>query len=255
MTVRALERAREAGAETVAVTGFPDSPAARTAAHVLSTGYEQELSWAHTVSYTSALAALAFVANSLAGEEERLDLTPLPQVMAEALQLEELAHRLAGSTLTVERFREPPPIVLVGAGPNAATAQEGALKLIETSFVAATAYQLEESLHGPLAGVTQETLVIMLAPPGPSVGRAADLVRALRELEVVPVVLTGEETANEFEEAHRLLLPEVPEILSPLPYVVPLQLFSYYLAVGKGINPDLLHRDDERYRAARAQYE
>ena len=52
-----------------------------------------------------------------------------------------------------------------------------------------------------------------------------------------------------------LLLPDVPEVLSPLPAVVPLQLFSYFLAVGRGSNPDLLRRDDERYRAARGQYE
>jgi glucosamine--fructose-6-phosphate aminotransferase (isomerizing) len=110
-------------------------------------------------------------------------------------------------------------------------------------------------LHGPLAAVDQDTLLILVAPAGSSTARAADLVRAAREIGTTPVVLAGEENAGAFEGAHRLVLPDVPEVLSPIPCVVPLQLFSYFLAVGKDVNPDLLHRDDERYRRARAQYE
>jgi glucosamine--fructose-6-phosphate aminotransferase (isomerizing) len=102
--------------------------------------------------------------------------------------------------------------------------------------------------------VTDETLLILIAPPGRSTQRAADLMRAAQELTVIPVVLSGEDNAADFNGAHRLLLPAVPEVLSPIPYVVPLQLFAYFLAVGNGINPDLIHRDDERQRAARTQY-
>jgi glucosamine--fructose-6-phosphate aminotransferase (isomerizing) len=153
-----------------------------------------------------------------------------------------------------ERYREPTRYVLVGAGPNVTTAHEGVLKLLETSYVHASAFELEQMLHGPLAAVTPETLLIIVAPPGRSTERAAELARAARQLGPVPIVLVGDESADSFADTHRLLLPEVPEVLSPIPYVVPLQLLSYFLAVGKGLNPDLIHRDDERYREARAQY-
>lgn len=254
MTLRTLEAAGSAGAETVAVTGFPASEAGRLARHVVPTGYEQERSWAHTISYLAALTCLAAIANDLAGPQERLDLGYLPEAVAEALQLEELAHRLAASTLVAERYREPPPILLVGSGPNVATAEEGALKLLETSYVQAAPFELEQMLHGPLAAVSDDTLFFLLAPGGQSTERAAELARAVRQLDIVPVVLTGEESAGAFDGSHRFLLPDVPEILSPIPYVLPLQLFAYFLAVGKGINPDLIHRDDERQRTARAQY-
>jgi glucosamine 6-phosphate synthetase-like amidotransferase/phosphosugar isomerase protein len=254
MTVRAVQRAQRCGAETIVITGFPDSEGGRLARQVVPTGYSAERSWAHTASYTAALATLLALANGLAEPGERLDLTPIPEVVRDALELEEMAHRMAAGAILAERYREAMRIVLVGGGPNAATAREGMLKLLETSYVQATAHELEEMLHGPLAAVTPDTLLIVLAPSGASTDRAHDLVRAAHAIGTTPVVLVDAGNAERFEQAHRLLLPEVPEVLSPIPYVVPLQLFSYFLAVGKGLNPDLLRRDDEPYRSARAAY-
>jgi glucosamine 6-phosphate synthetase-like amidotransferase/phosphosugar isomerase protein len=255
MTCRALERARAAGAATVTVTGFPERRAGQLADRVLATGYGDERSWAHTVSYTAALATMAALANALADERERLDLSPLPEVMRAALGLGQMVHRLAAGVLGVERSAGPVQVVLAGGGPNAATAREGALKLLETSYVQASGWDLEQILHGPLAAVTPETVAIVLAPSGRSVDRAVGLVEALKRIGADPLVITDDDAAERFDTAHRLLVPAVPEVLSPLPLVVPLQLFSYFLAVGKGLNPDLIHRDDERYRAARAAYE
>lgn len=254
MTIAALESGRRAGCETVLITGFSETDAARVARHVLPTGYDQERSWAHTVSYTAALTTLATLANSLAVPEERLDLLPLSMVLTEALGLEGIAHRLAISVIEAEGRLGPPDVVVAGAGPNVFTAWEARLKLQETSFTRAAASEIEEMLHGPLAAATPDTLLIVIAPGERSTERALDLTRAAEAIGMTPVVLCGEGNAERFENAHCLVLPDVPEIISPIPFVVPLQLFAYYLAAGKGINPDLLHRDDERYLAARAQY-
>jgi glutamine---fructose-6-phosphate transaminase (isomerizing) len=254
MTIRALERARRSGIETVLVTGFPESEAARVAQHVLTTGFDEEHSWAHTASYTAALTCLAGLANNLAEPEEQLDLSPLPAVVAEVLELEELVHRLAASLVVAERDGGMPSIVLVGGGPNAVTAREAQLKLLETCYIQPLAFELEQVLHGALAAVTPNTLVILIAPHGASTDRMAQLARALRHLEVQPVVLCGSDNAEAFGEAHRFVLPDVPEVISPIATVVPLQLLAYFLSVGRGINPDLIHRDDERQRAARAEY-
>lgn len=254
MTVAALERGRRAGCETVLITGFPEADAARVARHILPTGYTEERSWAHTVSYTAALTVLTVLADSLAVPEERLDLLPLPQVLTEALSLEGVAHRLAASVIEAEGRVGPADVVITGAGPNAFTASEAKLKLQETSFTRAGTAEIEEMLHGPLAAATPDTLLIVIAPGERSTDRALDVTRAAEVVGITPVVLCGEGNAERFENAHRLVLPDVPEIISPIPFIVPLQLFAYYLAAGKGINPDLLRRDDERYLAARAQY-
>lgn len=254
MTIRALERARAAGATTVAITGFPQSDIAVTANHLLPTGYEDERSWAHTASYTATLTVLAELANQTGHADERLDLSALPEVIAEALELEGAIHRLAAGAVQTDEAGAL-RLVLAGGGPNAPTAREGVLKIQETSYLPAIAYELEEILHGPLASFTPETLLLVLVPTGACTARAADLTRAAERLGLTPALLLGNESDERFAAAHRLLLPDVPERLSPLPYVIPLQLFSYFLAVGKGLNPDLIHRDDARYRAARAAYD
>ena len=254
MTIRTLERARRSGVETILVTGFPESKAAGVAQHVLVTGYDEEHSWAHTASYTAALTSLAALANNLAAPEEQLDLSPLPALVKEVLQLEEMTHRLAANFIVAERTGLPPSIVLVGGGPNAVTAREAQLKLLETCYVQPLAFELEQVLHGALAAVTRDTLVIVVAPNGASTDRATELCRALYRLEVHPVVFCDGDNADAFSEAHRFVMPEIPEVISPIASVVPLQLFSYFLAVGRGLNPDLIHRDDEHQRAARAEY-
>lgn len=151
--------------------------------------------------------------------------------------------------------RQPLSVVLVGAGPNVGTASEGALKLLETSYVRAIAFELEEILHGPLAAISPDMPVIVIAPYGKSTPRASGLCQALRELGVTPLVLCGEGNAETFADTHRLVLPDLPEVLSPVPFIVPLQLFSYFMSVDKGLNPDLIHRDDERQRVARSRYQ
>lgn len=254
MTAEALAQGRRSGCETVLITGFPEGDAARIARHVLSSGYEEERSWAHTAGYTAALTTMAVLANSLAAPEERLDLLPLSAALTEALGLEGIAHRLAISVIEAEGRVGPADVVIAGAGPNAVTASEARLKLQETSFTRAASSEIEEMLHGPLAAATPDTLLIVIAPGERSTDRALDLTRAASAVGMTPVVICAESVAERFENAHRLVLPDVPEIISPIPYVAPLQLFAYYLAAGKGINPDLLHRDDERYLAARGQY-
>lgn len=254
--LEALQRARRSGMETVVVTGFPDSAAARLAVHVLPTGFPQERSWAHTASYVAGIATFAALANDLADPGERLDLGQLPDAVRDALLLEGIAHRVAGSVLLAERETGASHIVFVGGGPNTATAHEAALKFLETSYVRATSFELEQSLHGPLAGIDAESLLVIIAPPGPSSERAAELARAALQIGTEPLALVAEENSEAFDGCHRVLLPSgVPEILSPITAVIPLQFFSYYVALGKGKNPDLIRRDDERYRAARGQYQ
>lgn len=254
MTLRAVKRAADAGAETIAVTGFGESEAGRAAGQTVITGYNDERSWAHTASYTAALATLAAIANNLAAPEARLDLSLLPAAVPQALDSERTVHAVAAGVIAAERDGPPAGIVFVGGGPNAPTAFEATLKVLEASYVRASAFELEEVLHGPLAAVSPEALFVIVAPAGRSLERAREAARAVAEIGIEPLVLTDDESAHLFPDAHRLLLPPVPEALSPIVYGVPLQLLSYFLALGRGANPDLLHRDDERYRLARAQY-
>lgn len=91
-------------------------------------------------------------------------------------------------------------------------------------------------------------LAIIVNLPGPATGRVREIAAVLdaigAELWVVGQPIEGLDRAVVFT------LPEIPELLSPLLAVVPIQLLAYQMAVLKGVNPDTFRRDDPRYAAA-----
>ena len=125
-------------------------------------------------------------------------------------------------------------ILVAGAARDWPTAQEAVLKLREGAWVSAGAHQTEQLLHGHLAAVDEGVRAYVLEGEGRGAERAADAVAALREL--------GCETT---------LVPT----RHPAVDIVRFQLLTLAIAEARGIDPDPIHRDDERWAAARAAYE
>jgi glucosamine--fructose-6-phosphate aminotransferase (isomerizing) len=149
------------------------------------------------------------------------DVSRLPALVTEALEQRE---PVSGHN----RF------LIAGAGRDWPTAQEAALKLREGAFVAAEAHETEQLLHGHLAAVDESVRAFVLEGEGRAAERAAGAVRALREL--------GCDTT---------LVPS----LHPVVDVVRFQLLTLDLAKARGVDPDKIRRDDERWERARAAYE
>ena len=123
--------------------------------------------------------------------------------------------------------------LVAGAGPTWPTAQEAVLKLREGAFVPAEAHHTEQLLHGHLAAVDESVRAFVLDGPGAYGRRARDAVAALRAL--------GCETT---------LIPTRHPVLD----IVFFQRLMLALAARRGTNPDLIRRDDERWRRAREAY-
>ena len=143
---------------------------------------------------------------------------------------EAVAGALAADPLPVsehERF------LVVGAGRDWPTAQEAALKLREGVHVAAEAHLLEELLHGHLAAVDERVRCFVLAGEGRAVARAADAVGALRELGCDVTLLPSRH---------------------PVVDIVPFQRLTLDLAEARGIDPDVIRRDEPRWQRARDAY-
>ena len=124
--------------------------------------------------------------------------------------------------------------LVAGAGRDWPTAQEAVLKLREGAFVAAEAHHTEQLLHGHLAAVDESVRTFVLEGEGRAAERAAGAVAALREL--------GCET---------MLVPTVHPVVD----VVRFQLLALDLAEARGVDPDKIHTDDERWQRARAAYD
>lgn len=215
LTPLTVEAARAWSGPKWLITGEAgSSPLAELCEEVVVVTPEREVSWCHTASYTCAVAAIA----ALKGE----DVSWLPDAVAAALA----AERLPVSSH--KRF------LVAGAGRDWPTAQEAVLKLREGCFVAAEAHHTEQLLHGYLAAIDKSVRAFVLEGEGRAAERAADAVRALREL--------GVET---------MLVPT----RHPVVDIVPFQLLTLDLAEARGVNPDRIRRDDPRWAAARAAYE
>ena len=251
----ALDVARERGALTIAITSTNPGPrimAADLKFHTL----EQERSAAFTVSYTAALAVLAqlavqmgaIVGGSPAGESlDELD--ELPTLMQGVLDRQQTVDDLARRYSNKERY------VFTGWGPNTAQAYEVALKIQETSYRSTEGFQVEQLLHGPFLATTGDRLMTLIAPPGPGYDRSVAIARAAAELGAPVWALTqeGDETLA-LASTETFSLPPVAEIWSPFLYILPLQLFSYYLSLANGSNPDSFRRDQPPFAAAMSHY-
>ncbi len=144
------------------------------------------------------------------------DVSWLPDAVAAALEERE---PVTGH----ERF------LIAGAGRDRPTAQEAALKLREGAFVAAEGYETEQLLHGYLAAVDETVRCFVLEGEGRAAERAGDAAAALREL--------GCETT-------------LVETVHPVVDVIRFQQLAADLAEHRGVNPDRIHRDDPRWKAA-----
>ncbi|HXV03600.1 MAG TPA: SIS domain-containing protein [Gaiellaceae bacterium] len=149
------------------------------------------------------------------------DISELPGLVEQELERPALAT-------DHERF------LVAGAGRAWPTAQEAALKLREGAFVAAEWHHTEQLLHGYLAAVDETVRCFVLEGEGRAAERAREAVAALRELgcdvEFVPT-------------------------RHPVVDIVRFQLLTLALADARGVNPDRIRRDDERWERARAAYE
>ena len=252
---QALELANERGCMTISITSTNPGPRIQ-AGQVLFNGVEQERSAAFTVSYTSALSILAMLAAQMGvqtrhpGAEEQLqNLRRIPGAINTVLD-QELVLKA-----TADRFCEKERFLFTGWGPNTANAYEAALKMKETSFTSTEGFQVEQILHGPFVATNEGCLVILIAPQGPGHRRSLEIAKAAKELGTPTWALVQEGDEELLTEAlDGFTLEPMSELWSPLVYVVPLQLFTYFVALARGTNPDLFHQDDPKHAAARTYY-
>lgn len=253
--VEVVAQAREAGTLTVGITNQAESKLAATAQHTLLCYAGLERSVAATKTYTTTCAVLAMLAASMPGGEVLRDgIERIPELVTAALQSEEQIMRVA------ERYAHARDCVVLGRAFQYSTARETALKLEETCYVVATPFSSADFRHGPAALVERGLPVILFAPPGRTSDDAFELLQWLRqrgadclvvaqeerllELATVPVPLTLPAFSTESapgiggNEATQRVQTSVAELLAPLPYIIPGQLFAHYLALAKGLNPD-----------------
>jgi glucosamine--fructose-6-phosphate aminotransferase (isomerizing) len=229
-----LERAREAGAMTLGITNESKSSLARLAEHVFLVRAKREKSVAATKTFTGQVLMMYLLAYALGAKIKLDDLARLPEWTAQALSIEPAVAELS------ERYRYMRHAVVVGRGLNYANAFEFALKMMETCYVVAERFSSADFLHGPIAMVEPSFPVFAFAPTGATQASMLQTIDKLVGLKAEVVAITDAGNQEVEGKAHRIIrLPKkIAEVMTPIPYIVPAQLFAAHLAEQKGLNPD-----------------
>ena len=138
----------------------------------------------------------------------------------------------------VERYRYIEECAVLARGLNQATALEAALKLTETSYLVAKPYSGADFLHGPIAMVESGFPCFLYAPPGRAYPSMLELALKINDRNGELAVIAHDSEILDLAATPLRVPVEVSELLSPLVYIVPGQLFAYHLARTRGQNPD-----------------
>ncbi len=227
-----LENSKRCGARTLAITNEAGSSMAGIADETFLIHAGRERSVAATKTYTGQLLIFHLLARALGDKPKEHEIERLPELTAEALKLRPEIEEM------VERYAYMENCAVVGRGLNYANAFEFAIKLMETCYIVAERFSGADFLHGPIAIVDKAFPVFIFAPPGPTLRGMKDLVAQLNQMKAETVVISSQ--AGLIKSARRgIKLPDsIPEILSPIPYIVPAQLFAALLSETKGLSPD-----------------
>jgi glucosamine--fructose-6-phosphate aminotransferase (isomerizing) len=235
-----LERASASGALTAGITNEAGSTLAGLVEHLFLVKAGKERSVAATKTYSGQLLLLYLVAQALGARIRLDDLRAIPEWADIALKLAPQMEARA------ERYRFLEQAVVIGRGLNYSNAFEFALKLMETCYIVAEPFSSADFLHGPIAMVEASLPLFAFAPPGATWPGVKDVLNRVARMKGETLLITdsaqipgGPSVVRIPARINRHKHQGTPEDLyTPIPYIVPAQLFSEALARVKGLNPD-----------------
>lgn len=244
-TLASVNCARERAATVLGLTNAIGSTLTRVSRVYIGQQSGPEIGVAATKTFTSQLSVMAQVALRLAKKrgkvsQDEMDflaekLDKLPDTVEAIIQTqEEKAKQIA------KKYKDAKTFFFLGRGISSATAYEGRLKLMEIAYVPSIAFPAGESKHGPISLVEQGFPVVFICPKD---GTRRTLIGNIMEMKargasIIAVIEEGDEEIKKLADEYMEVPKGIPEVLSPIPYVVPLQLLAYYMAIEKGHNPD-----------------
>ncbi len=231
--VQAIERARENGALTVALTGTPNSPVTQATDRsvVVELPHKERSPGIRT--YQASLLGMLLAAIQLGELQDRYAQEEAERLRRELVDLAAAVDATtnaiqAGCREVAEMIAASPVVVMLGSGPSYGTALYGAAKLIEAAGVFALGQDLEEWWHVERFAYPVDMPVFVIAPPGRSHWRAESVAATARGLGRQVIVVAHKDDSQVTRHAH-LVLPvhgEVREEFSPVLY----HLFASYVA-------------------------
>ena len=241
-TLAALRNLQDKTQYSLCICNVPESSLVRESRLVLMTRAGPEIGVASTKAFTTQLVGLMLLTLAL-GRRHNIDGATEKQLLAELMTLPAIIEKVLNSHSVEDwsdYFKDTTNALFLGRGMQYPIAMEGALKLKEISYIHAEAYAAGELKHGPLALVDPEMPIIAVAPKdGLEDKLKSNLMEVIaRNGEVYLFADERLDVSELGDMCHVITVPPISPELAPLLYAIPLQLFSYYVAVRKGTDVD-----------------
>jgi glucosamine--fructose-6-phosphate aminotransferase (isomerizing) len=243
-TLASLRYCRSQGIPIGAVVNVRGSTIAREANVTLPTLAGPEIGVASTKAFTCQLSVLAALAvragverKTISPDEERVlvrALAETPRFVREALKLERQIEKVAQD---LSKYRH---VLYLGRDTSYPLAMEGALKLKEISYIHAEGYAAGELKHGPIALIDEKMPVIVIAPYDRIFDKTVSNMQEVAARGGKIILITDAKGAAHatVKTLDTIVLPDVPEIIAPIVYALPIQLLAYHTAVAMGTDVD-----------------
>ena len=245
-TLAAVNCARQRAATVLGLTNVIGSTLTRVSRVYIGQQSGPEIGVAATKTFTSQLSVMAQTALRLAKKRgkvsqdemdylaERLD--KMPETVDVIIRTqEEKVKEIA------KKYKDAKVFFFLGRGISTATAYEGRLKLMEIAYVPAIAFPAGESKHGPISLVEPGFPVVFICPRDDThktlIGNIMEM--KARGASIIAVTEEGDEEIKSLADDFVEVPKGIPDVLSPISFVIPLQLFAYYMALERGHDPDM----------------
>jgi glucosamine--fructose-6-phosphate aminotransferase (isomerizing) len=244
-TLASVNCARQRAATILGLTNAIGSTLTRVSRVYIGQQSGPEIGVAATKTFTSQLSVMSQLALRLAKKrgkvsQDEMDylaerLKKLPETVETTVQTqEEKAKQIA------KKYKDAKTFFFLGRGISTATAYEGRLKLMEIAYVPAIAFAAGESKHGPISLIEPGFPVVFICPKDEThrtiIGNIMEM--KARGASIIAIMEEGDEEIKSLADDYLEVPKGIPEVLSPIPFIVPLQLFAYYMAIERGHNPD-----------------
>ncbi|WP_447984279.1 glutamine--fructose-6-phosphate transaminase (isomerizing) [Nitrospira sp. Nam74] len=242
-TLAAAREAKLKGARVMSIVNVVGSTLARESDGVIYTHCGPEIGVASTKAFTGQLTALYMLALHLGRVRGTLNANDgriwLERVVALPTRVEHILKREAEIVAIAKRYYTKRNFLFLGRGINYPIALEGSLKLKEISYIHAEGYAAGEMKHGPIALIDKDMPVVVLAPRDRLYEKTVSNLMEVkaRNAPVIAFVSEGERDLGKAADAV-FTIPDVPQLLTPILFVVALQLLAYHVAVLRGTDVD-----------------
>ena len=244
-TLASVTCAQQRAATVLGLTNVIGSTLTRVSRVYVGQQSGPEIGVAATKTFTSQLSVLAQLALRLSKKRGKISQDEMDLIGAQLERLPDIVENIIRTQeenvkQLAKKYRDAKIFFFLGRGISTATAYEGRLKLMEIAYIPSIAFPAGESKHGPISLIEDGFPVIFICPRDDChktlIGNIMEM--KARGASIISIVEEGDEEIKALSDDYVEVPKGIPEVLSPIPFAVPLQLLAYYMALEKGLNPD-----------------